>query len=261
MNNNKPLILVTNDDGIHAKGLNTLIDIAKPFGNLFVIAPEKGESGMSHAITINTPVRIKQVMESEGISVYSCSGTPVDSVKLAINRLLPRKPDYLLSGINHGSNSSISVIYSGTLGAAIEGCLNGIPSAGFSILDHSDNPDFSAPQKYCAKIISNILQNGLELNTCLNVNFPAVTSEKIKGIKVCRQAKGVWKEEYDKRTDPHNKEYFWLTGDFHNFEPDAADTDEWSLKNNFISIVPIKVDFTSYDTMKHLYAWNYEITH
>ena len=260
MKKEKPLILISNDDGVGAKGLKALIDVIKPFGKIVVVAPEKGESGKSHAITINSPVRVCKIEESENITVYSCTGTPVDAVKLAINQLLPKKPDFLVSGINHGSNSSISVIYSGTLGAAREGCLNGIPSIGFSLLDHSSDADFTVPQKYIGSIFQNLMEFGLPAGTCLNVNFPNFPLNKIKGIRVCRQTKGVWKEEYDKRTDPHNSDYYWLTGDFHNFEPDAQDTDEWALANKYISIVPVQVDLTSFEGIKHIRSWTYEIS-
>ena len=254
-----PLILISNDDGVHARGLKALIEAVKPFGRIVVVAPEKGESGKSHAITINTPVRLTLLEESDDLTIYSCTGTPVDAVKLALNQILPKKPDYLLSGINHGSNASISVIYSGTLGAAIEGCLNGIPSIGFSVLDHSSQADFSVAKLYIRTIFQNLIENGLPVNTCLNVNFPRLPIEKIKGVRVCRQTKGVWKEEYDKRKDPHNSDYYWLTGDFHNFEPDAKDTDEWALANNYISIVPVQVDLTSYEGIKHIRNWTYDI--
>jgi len=173
--------------------------------------------------------------------------------------LLPRKPDYLVSGINHGSNASISVLYSGTMGVAIEGCLNGIPSIGFSVLDHSSNADFSIAKTYIGSIFKNVMENGLPSGTCLNVNFPVVPLNQIKGVKVCRQTKGVWKEEFEKRKDPHNSDYYWLTGDFNNFEPDANDTDEWALANNYISIVPILVDLTSNLGIKHLSNWKYDI--
>ena len=256
---NKPLILISNDDGVQAKGLHSLIESMKPFGEIVVVAPEKGESGKSHAITISTPVRVRKVSESEDLVIYSCSGTPVDSVKLAINQLLPRKPDFLVSGINHGSNASISVIYSGTMGAAIEGCLNGIPSVGFSVLDHSSDADFSLAEKYIGTIFKNVMENSLPVNVCLNVNFPVVPKNKVKGIRICRQTKGVWKEEYEKRKDPHNHDYYWLTGDFHNFEPQSKDTDEWALANNYIAIVPIHVDLTSYDGIKQIQGWTYDI--
>jgi len=255
----KPLILLSNDDGVNAKGLQELIELLKPFGELIVVAPEKGESGKSHAITINNPVRVSKIISDNNITIYSCTGTPVDAVKLAINQLLPRKPDFLVSGINHGSNASISVIYSGTMGAAIEGCLNGIPSIGFSVLDHSEDADFSVAKAFIGTIFKNVIEKNLPIGTCLNVNFPNVSIKKIKGIRICRQTRGVWKEEYEKRIDPHNGEYYWLTGDFHNFEPNAKDTDEWALANNYIAIVPIQVDLTSYEAIKKIRDWTYDI--
>ncbi len=255
MSKKKPLILVTNDDGINAKGLKSLIEIVRSFGDVIVVAPVEGQSGMSNAITVKVPLNLKTITSSNSITKLTSNGTPVDCVKLALNQVVERKPDLLVSGINHGSNSSISVVYSGTMGATIEGSLNGIPSIGFSLLDFAPDADFSVADKYAPKIIENVLQNGLPDYTCLNVNFPAVKLSSIKGIKICRQTKGRWQEEFDKRTDPHNREYYWLTGSFKNYEPDADDTDEWALKNNYVSIVPITVDLTSYTAMNHLKNW------
>ncbi len=255
--NNQPLILVTNDDGIHAPGLKVLIEIAEKFGKVVVIAPDEGRSGMSHAITIKYPLRLNRIRETENLIIYSCSGNPADCVKLGVNQVLDRKPDLLLSGINHGSNSSISVVYSGTMAAAVEGGLHGIPSIGLSISDYSSRPDFSACISYGEQIIRNTLEEGLPLGICLNVNFPKLPPEEIRGINICRQAKGLWIEEFDKRTDPHHREYFWLTGYFDNYEPDARDTDEWALKNNYISVVPVRVDFSdlgAMDKLKSVYA-------
>ena len=256
--NKKPLILITNDDGINAKGISALIEIAKPFGDVIVVAPMESQSGMSNAITVKLPLHLKQLSTSNGITRLVTNGTPVDCVKLALSQVLDRKPDLLLSGINHGSNSSISVVYSGTMGATIEGSLNGIPSIGFSLTDFSPEADFSIVEKYAPKIIENVLNNGLPEYTCLNVNFPAIEISKIKGIKVCRQTKGRWQEEFDKRTDPHKREYYWLTGSFKNYEPEADDTDEWALKNNYVSIVPVNIDLTSYSTIQKLKDWKYE---
>ena len=253
---NKPLILVSNDDGVFASGLQMLISVAREFGEVFVVAPEKGESGMSHAISIVTPIRAKLIKKEEGLTVYSCNGTPVDCVKLALNQLMERKPDYVLSGINHGSNASISVIYSGTMGAAIEGCFNCIPSAGFSLLDHSPVADFSVSQKYVRIVLENLIKDGLPQGTCLNVNIPKLLEDEIKGIEVCRMTKGVWKEEYDKRTDPSGRNYYWLTGYFKKFEPDADDTDEWLLDKGYVTIVPIQVDLTAYDCIDRVKKWN-----
>jgi 5'/3'-nucleotidase len=248
----KPLILVSNDDGVNAKGLHELIDIVKDLGEVIVVAPEKGESGMSHAISIKMPLRLNKVSEKDNVTIYSVPGTPVDCVKLALNKVVERKPDIVVSGINHGSNASISVIYSGTMGAAIEGCLNRIPSVGFSLTSHHPDADFSTSRKYIKKIVLETLQNSLPDGVCLNVNFPANGEVDYKGIKVCRQTKGVWKEEYEKRVDPHKQTYYWLTGSFNNFEPEAEDTDEWALENNYAAVVPIQVDFTAFDTIKTL---------
>ncbi len=252
------LFLVTNDDGIHARGLEALVEVVRPFGDVFVIAPEEGQSGMSHAITVKYPIRIRKVQEEKGLVKYSSNGTPVDCVKLALNKLLDGPPDMILSGINHGSNSSSSVIYSGTMAAAIEGCLNGIPSIGFSLLDYSPDANFSSIVKYAKKVMDRAIEKGIPRDTCLNVNFPVNTYHKIKGIRVCRQNKGVWKEEFDHRTDPQNRDYYWLTGEFHNLEPDAPDTDEWALHNNYVSIVPVHIDLTSYRAMDQLREWDFE---
>ena len=255
----KPLILVTNDDGINAKGLKALIDVVKPLGKLVVVAPEDSNSGMSHAITVKIPIRVSHISDNGDVSLYRCSGTPVDCVKVAINQLLDRKPDLLVAGINHGSNAGISVVYSGTMAAAIEGCINDITSLGLSLMDHSKNADFTLASRYAKKIITNVLNKKIPENTCLNVNFPVFPIDEIKGVKICRQTRGVWKEEYDKRQDPRNRNYYWLTGQFINFESDNEDTDEWALRNKYISIVPVKVDFTSYETIDRLKKWDFDL--
>jgi 5'-nucleotidase len=250
------LILVANDDGVNAKGLMSLIRVASGYGNVVVTAPAEAMSGMSHAITIKTPLRAKKVHTEKGIEIYSCQGTPVDCVKLALNQLLPRKPDLLLAGINHGSNSSSSIVYSGTMAIAMEGCINLIPSAGFSLLDYRPEADFSIASKVAEKVISNMIQRGLPEGVCLNVNIPAVPGSELKGMKVCRQTKGMWKEEFVKRIDPHNGEYFWLTGTYFNQEEDSDDTDEYVLKHGFVSIVPIQVDLTAYRSLPHFKDWD-----
>ena len=252
------LFLITNDDGINARGLQALIGIARPYGRLFVIAPEEGQSGMSHAITVKYPIRIQKISEEEDMVVYSSNGTPVDCVKLALSKLLDRKPDMILSGVNHGSNSSTSVIYSGTMAAAIEGCINEVPAIGFSILDYSPDAEFSSIQKYAQRVLEKALEKGLPGGICLNVNFPVNTYQKIRGIRVCRQNKGVWREEFDHRRDPQNRDYFWLTGEFHNLEPGALDTDEWALENNYVSVVPTHVDLTAYNALDQLRDWDIE---
>lgn len=226
--------------------------MAREFGDVLAIAPDEGRSGMSHAITIKYPLRVNKIREEKGYTFYSCSGTPADCVKLAVNHILDRKPDLLLSGINHGSNSSISVVYSGTMAAAIEGGLHGIPSLGFSITDFSSHPDFAGSKLYGSKIIKQTLLEGIPDGVCLNVNFPSIPAGEIRGVKVCRQARGLWIEEFDRRTDPRRREYFWLTGYFDNYEPDAEDTDEWALKNKFVSVVPVKIDFSDLKAIEKL---------
>jgi len=250
------LILIANDDGVNARGLKSLVDAASGFGHVVVAAPAESMSGMSHAITIKTPLRAKKIHASNGIEIYSCQGTPVDCVKLALNQLLPRKPDLLLAGINHGSNSSSSIVYSGTMAIAMEGCINQIPSAGFSLLDYRPDADFSAASKIATKIIANMLERGLPEGICLNINIPAIPFRELKGIKVCRQTKGMWKEEFVKRVDPHNGEYYWLTGTYFNQEEDSDDTDEYALRHGFVSMVPIQVDMTAYNAIPHFTKWD-----
>ncbi len=245
----RPLILISNDDGYRAGGLQTLIEAARPFGDLLVVAPIEGQSGMSHAITVKVPLRVEKYMDEPGLTMYISNGTPVDCVKMALNKLIDRHPSLLLTGINHGANSSASVLYSGTMAAAIEGCMYHIPGIGFSLLDHSPSANFAPYIHYIKHIIGNILENGLQRGTCLNVNIPNIPVADIKGIRVCRQARGYWQEEFEHRIDPNYREYYWLTGDFYNEEPDAKDTDEWALKNDYISMVPVQIDMTCYQSM------------
>ncbi len=252
---NTPLILVTNDDGVNAKGIKALVEMIDGFGDIYVVAPNRANSGKSHAITVETPLRIKQIKEEENLHVYSCKGTPVDCVKLALNQILPRRPDFLVSGINHGSNTSVSVLYSGTMGATIEGCLNHIPSVGFSLNTSDANADFSACITVGRKIFARVVGNQLPVNICLNVNFP---TGEIKGIRACRQTNGLWKEEFEHRIDPFGSDYYWLTGHFENNEPDATDTDEWAINNGYAAVVPIRTDLTSHAFLKELKEWNDE---
>ena len=248
----KPLILVTNDDGILSSGIRALIGVAEKFGEVYVIAPDKAQSGMGHAITINDTIRLNKFSLADQNRVeYSCTGTPVDCVKLGANKILPRKPDLILSGINHGSNSSISVIYSGTMSAAVEGAIENIPSIGFSLCNHSVEADFTAAVFYADKIIDYVLKNGMEPNTCLNVNVPKLHINEIMGIKICRQAKAIWIEEFDERHDPNGKPYYWLTGYLNN--PDQAnDTDEFALQQGYVSVVPVQFDMTAYKAIDKL---------
>lgn len=248
----KPLILVVNDDGITAPGITALIEVAKKYGQVVVVAPDKPQSGMGHAVSLNTALRINH-WENEGIKYYACSGTPVDCVKMGVSKLLKRKPDLIVSGINHGSNSSINVIYSGTMSAAIEGAMEGISSVGFSLCNHAIEADFTASKIIVDKIIKDVLTQKYE-TICLNVNIPNVSADLIRGIKVCKQANGNWEEEFDERTDPSGKSYYWLTGKFVVYD-NNEDTDEWALQNNYVSVVPVEHDFTNYLVMnkiKHL---------
>lgn len=238
-------ILVTNDDGIQAKGINHLIDLLLPYGDVLVVAPAEGQSAMSHAITIKQPLFLKKIHESEGLTKYVCSGTSVDCVKLALNAICDEKPDYLFSGINHGTNVAISVLYSGTMAGAIEAYIHGIPSIGISVWDHSEDADFDASVHYTKQIFDKLLQSG-DRDFCLNVNLPRLPLAEIKGVKVCRQTRSSWVESFEKRTNPNKREYYWLTGSFNNYEPEAEDHDHWALVNKYVSVVPIEVDFTAH---------------
>ncbi len=249
MNKEKPVILVTNDDGIQAKGILTLADTLKEFGKVIVVAADKSFSAMSHAITVKDPLRLKDKGEKDGIHFYQTNGTPADCVKLALHFILKHKPDLIVSGINHGTNSSTSVHYSGTLGAAREGCLNGVPSIGFSLLNHDADADFSESTRVVKSVVSETLNKGIEEGTFLNVNIP--DSKKLAGIKHCRQGKGKWIEEFVEREDPRGEKYYWLTGHFKNLEPEATDTDEYFLDNNFATVVPCKIDITDFDNLKN----------
>jgi len=252
------LILVTNDDGIFAPGLRKLIDIARKLGDVAVVAPDSPQSGRSHAITVTTPLRLRKIAEEDGYVEYSCNGTPVDSVKLGEQIVLDRKPDIVLSGINHGSNASVNIIYSGTMAAVLEATIDSFPAIGFSLLNYSKDADFSAVDDYIKTIVENVLKNGLPEGVCLNVNIPAVNRDEIKGIKVCRQAKGRWEEEFDTRTDPHNREYHWLTGVFKNGDSDP-DTDSWALANNYVSVVPVHYDFTAQKAISEVKKWKMKV--
>ena len=251
----RPLILVTNDDGISAPGIRTLISAMNEIGDVVVVAPDSPQSAMGHAITINSTLHCNSIKIDDGPQIeYSCSGTPADCVKLGINEILDRKPDICVSGINHGSNSSINVIYSGTMSAAVEASVEGVPAIGFSLLDYNWNADFSQIREHVIKITKKALKEGIPKRNALNVNFPKLKKEEIKGIKVCRQANAYWIEKFDKRTNPQGREYYWLTGEFIN-KDEGSDSDEWALENGYISIVPIKFDMTDHDNISKLRNW------
>ncbi len=256
MNPKKPLILVTNDDGITAPGIQTLIAVMSELGTVVVVAPDKPQSAMGHAITINNTLYINKISEDDAlITQYSCSGTPVDCVKIAVNEILKQKPDLCVSGINHGSNSSINVIYSGTMSAAVEAGIEGIPAIGFSLLDFDWKADFGSTKSFVRKIATSVLENGLPDGVVLNVNLPKLKEEDIKGIRICRQAKAMWVEKFDKRQTPQGKDYYWLSGEFVN-EDKGTDTDEWALENGYVSVVPVHFDMTAHHSIQQLNTWN-----
>ncbi len=247
------MIFLTNDDGVGAKGLERLIEVMRPLGHIVVVAPESTRSGMAHAITMSSPLFLREVRREPGLEVYACSGTPVDCVKMALDHLIVgKKLDLICSGINHGSNAAINVLYSGTMGAAIEGSFYDTPSIGFSLDDHSLDADFEAAGNIAREIVDNILGGNIALPLCLNVNIPRLRPEAIKGIKVCRQTRGYWKEEFFIRQNPANRDYFWLTGEFINHEPEATDTDEWALSNGYVAVVPIQIDLTDHAQLNPL---------
>ncbi|NNC94138.1 MAG: 5'/3'-nucleotidase SurE [Chitinophagales bacterium] len=251
MATDNPLILVTNDDGVSAPGLKALVEVMSEIGQVVVVAPDGPQSGMGHAITINNLLRLEKVKVFGSVEGYQCSGTPVDCVKLAVDKILHRRPDLCVSGINHGANSSINILYSGTMSAATEAAIEGIPAIGFSLCDYHFDADFSGAQKYASIIAKNLLKDGLPESTLLNVNIPPLNPDEIKGIRICRQARAKWVEEFSERTDPRGKKYYWLTGEFVNHDH-GEDTDEWALKNDYVSVVPVQFDMTAYHAINYI---------
>lgn len=252
----KPTILVVNDDGITAPGIEALIEVMQEIGNVVVVAPDSPQSAMGHAITIGKPLRLDKVDLYEGVEMYKCSGTPVDCVKLAVNVVFKgKKPDLCVSGINHGLNNSINVLYSGTMSAAVEGAIESIPSVGFSLDDFTLEADFSSAKKYIKQIAEQVLNHGLPQATLLNVNFP--NTNEIKGIKICRQADAKWAEEFDERLDPHKRKYYWLTGVFQ-VNDQGEDTDVWALEHQYVSVVPVQFDMTAHHAISILNSWKFD---
>jgi len=251
----KPTILVVNDDGITALGIKNLIEVMQEIGRVVVVAPDGPQSGMGHAITIGKPLRFDKVELYPGIEMYKCSGTPVDCVKLAVNKVFKgKKPDLCVSGINHGLNNSINVIYSGTMSAAVEGAIEKIPSIGFSLDDFAQDADFSHCKPFIKTIALQVLSHGLPEATLLNVNFPK--GAHLKGIKICRQANAKWAEEFDERIDPYKRPYYWLTGVFENYDK-GEDTDVWALDHGFVSVVPVQFDLTAHHAIPILNGWDF----
>lgn len=250
----QPLILISNDDSIKAPGIRALIEFVRPFGKVVVVAPDRPQSGTAHAVTINTPLRLELISREEDYEEYTCSGTPADCIKLAHKVVLKRKPDLLVSGINHGSNASINIIYSGTMAAVFEGAMAGVPSIGFSLCDYRWDADFKRTEGVVKDIVSTVLAHGLPDGVCLNVNIPG-TPEKVKGIKVCRQAGGTWLEEFDERKDPAGRDYYWLHGVFARIG-NGEDTDERALEQGYASVVPVQFDFTALHAISQISSIN-----
>ncbi len=254
----RPHILVCNDDGITARGIKALVSVAREFGDVTVVAPDSAQSGMGHAITIGEPLRLVEEEVEHGFMGWACSGTPADCVKLATGVLLTQKPDLLVSGINHGANYSISVVYSGTMSAAMEGAIEGIPSIGFSLCDFSHEADFTAAKEIARVVIRKALHAQMPSGTLLNVNIPKLPLDEIKGIRITRQAIGRWVEEFDQRIDPYGRKYYWLTGKFTS-EDEGLDTDTWALDNGYVSVCPVHYDLTAHHAIAPLNQWNLQI--
>lgn len=254
---NRPLIFVTNDDSYLSKGFRAAVNLAREFGRVVSIAPDRVQSGMSQAITINQPLFMRQVEACDDVEIYAFSGTPVDCAKIAFDHFFAdRRVDLVLSGINHGSNAAVNVMYSGTMGAAIEGSFYGVPSIGLSLDDHDADADFEGAVEYGRRIIGSVLEaaDSLPRPLCLNVNVPRCAASEIQGIRLSRQTRGFWREDFYARQDPHGRDYFWLTGAFQNAEPEAEDTDEWALAHRYVAVVPVQVDMTDYRMLRSLDA-------
>ena len=237
MTNKKPLILVVNDDGVNSNGIKMLSNVAREFGEVFVVAPDKNRSAVSHSMTLNQEVVVEKINDNE----FTCSGTPVDCVKIAIDKLLPRLPDLCLSGINHGSNHSINALYSGTLHGAMEATIHEVPSISFSHLSYDESKSFTSFRTFICQIISTVLINGVPKSITLNINIPDIKANKIKGIKLCSQAKGKWTEDYILSRREAKKNFYKISGTFQH-DVTNLNSDSWALENNFISIVPVHLD-------------------
>lgn len=247
----KPLILVTNDDGITAPGIRKLVEFMNEIGDVIVVAPNSPQSGKGHAITINSTLTFEEITLDGPQKDYSLSGTPVDCVKFALDKILPRRPDLVVSGINHGANSSINVIYSGTMSAAVEAGVEGLQAIGFSLLDFSWEADFDQAKTYIQRIVRKTIENPLPKGVVLNVNIPKLSQNEIKGIRVCKQAYAKWEESFDERVNPHGKKYYWLTGYFNNMDKSEL-ADENALAEGYISVVPVKFDLTSHEHIESI---------
>jgi 5'-nucleotidase len=255
MENKKPFILISNDDGYQAKGINSLVDMIRDMADILVCAPESGRSGMACAFSANDPLVLVPQRQEEGLEVWSCNGTPVDCVKLALEELCKeRRPQMVIGGINHGDNASVNAHYSGTMGVTLEGCMKYIPSLAFSLCTHDWFADFESLRPYIRKIVRKVLDDGLPKGVCLNVNFPVV--DQFKGVRVCRMAPGTWDNEVVKCRHPRGYDYWWMVGRYTNDEPEAEDTDNWALRHGYIAITPTKIDITSYEMIEQMKNWD-----
>lgn len=249
----RPLILIANDDGYKAKGINSLVDMVRDMGDVIVCAPEGGRSGFACAFSATTPLTLTLRHREEGVEVWSCNGTPVDCVKMALAELCPRKPDLVLGGINHGDNASVNTHYSGTMGVTMEGCMKYIPSVAFSLCDYRADADFEPLRPHVRQMVQRVLREGLPTGVCLNVNFPLVPA--FQGVKVCRMAKGTWGNEVTRCHHPRGYDYWWMVGQYTNDEPEAADTDNWALGHGYVAITPTQVDVTAYEALANMKDW------
>lgn len=255
MENKKPFILISNDDGYQAKGINSLVDMIRDMADILVCAPESGRSGMACAFSANEPLVLVPQKQEEGLEVWSCNGTPVDCVKLALEELCKeRRPQMVIGGINHGDNASVNAHYSGTMGVTLEGCMKYIPSLAFSLCTHDWFADFESLRPYIRKIVRKVLDDGLPKGVCLNVNFPVV--DQFKGVRICRMAPGTWDNEVVKCRHPRGYDYWWMVGRYTNDEPEAEDTDNWALRHGYIAITPTKIDITSYEMIEQMKNWD-----
>ena len=261
----RPLILISNDDGYKAKGINDLIEMVRPLGDVIVCAPDGPRSGQACAFSATIPLTLTQQRKDDGVEVWSCNGTPVDCVKMALANICPRKPDIVIGGINHGDNASVNTHYSGTMGVVLEGCMKYIPSVAYSLCDYRADADFEPLCPYIQRITMRVLENGLPIGVCLNVNFPLLSSStsktsktsetsetSYKGVKVCRMSKGSWFSETTRCHHPRGYDYWWMVGHFQNDEPDAEDTDRWALDHGYVSVTPTQIDITAYGAFEEL---------
>ena len=249
----RPLLLISNDDGYQAKGIRQLVEMLSDYGDILVCAPDSARSGSSCCFSVTTQLTLTLKEKRPGVEIWSCNGTPTDCVKMALAELCPRKPDMVIGGINHGDNASVNTHYSGTMGVTLEGCMKYIPSVAFSLCDHRADADFEPLRPYIREITRRVLDEGLPLGVCLNVNFPLV--EAFQGVRVCRMAKGTWSSEVTKCHHPRGYDYWWMVGHYQNDEPEAEDTDNWALTHGYVAITPTQIDVTAYSALGTISEW------